>query len=130
MKIVDTNLLLRYFLRDDPQKADSVERLFKRERKKLFIPDLIIAEVVWVLSSVYKQKREQIALTVEGLLSLKDIKISHELISKTLENYRHTNLKWVDSYIAALVQIGDAEGVYSYDRDFNKIPGTRRLEPK
>lgn len=130
MRIIDTNLLFRYFLRDDPQKADSVERLLKKKRKRLLIPDIVFAELVWVLGSVYKQKRETIAVAISGLLSLKEVKINHEIISKSLDIFRSTKVDWIDAYIAAIAEIEGYKGVYSFDRDFDKIPGVRRLEPK
>lgn len=130
-KIIDTNLLLRYFLKDDPKKADAVEKLFRQKEGQLAIPDMVIAEMVWVLLSVYAQKRSQIAQAVNGLLSLRDIEMDHKVISATLEIFRTTNIKWIDAYLAALVQTGKYDGIYSYDRrDFDKISGVKRLEPR
>ena len=48
MKFVDTNILFR-FLVDDPE-AEQIERLFK-SGERIYLPDVVVAEVAWVLKS-------------------------------------------------------------------------------
>jgi predicted nucleic-acid-binding protein len=51
MKIFDTNALLRYILRDNPQMADEVE--LEMSGKNCLIMVEIVAEMVYVLSEVF-----------------------------------------------------------------------------
>jgi len=129
-KVVDTNLLLRYLTRDDPQKAEKVEKIFRDKRRRPVIPDIVMAEVVWVLSSVYSLTKEEVIEKVESMLGLGGFIENTEVIGKTLVLFKKFNIDWIDCYEAALVQAGKYSGIYSFDRDFDKISGIRRIEPK
>ena len=57
MKALDTNVIIRFLVRDDKQQAEIVYRLFKRVERKnetLFVPLLVVLETLWVLESVYE----------------------------------------------------------------------------
>ena len=52
MKALDTNVLVRFLVKDDEQQAKTVYRLFKQAESKaeaFFIPILVVLETVWVL---------------------------------------------------------------------------------
>ncbi|HDM77459.1 MAG TPA: PIN domain-containing protein, partial [Deltaproteobacteria bacterium] len=56
MKGIDTNILIRFLVGDDELQAKTVYNLFKRaeaEKKELFVPLLVMLELIWVLESVY-----------------------------------------------------------------------------
>lgn len=129
MNLVDTNLLVRYFVEDDKNKADAVERLFSSPKSNIFIPNIVIAELVWVLKSFYKQPKRKIVQVIQALLSFKNIKMGRKVVERTLINFQERNVNWIDAYLAALVQIKRYKNLYSYDGDFDKIPGIKRLEP-
>lgn len=127
--ILDTNILIRYLTGDDPQKAIAVEKLLKSSPVKLTLPDVAVAEMVWVLVSVYKQTREEITNHINALMKLPTIKINQKLIEQTLLNFADKKLGWVDAYLLALIQLGKHKGIYSYDQYFDKIPQSNRREP-
>jgi predicted nucleic acid-binding protein len=57
MRGADTNIIIRLLLRDDEQQAKKVYTLFKEveaEKGILFVPLLVVLELIWVLESVYK----------------------------------------------------------------------------
>jgi len=63
MKALDTNVLIRFLVQDDVNQADKVIQLFsKAEQNKevLFVPLLVVLEVIWVLQSAYSVTREDI----------------------------------------------------------------------
>lgn len=54
---VDTNIFLRYLTNDVPEKADAVEELLRRAgagQVRLVTNSLVIAEIVWTLTSFYQ----------------------------------------------------------------------------
>ncbi|MCH5349238.1 MAG: PIN domain-containing protein [Oscillospiraceae bacterium] len=59
MKMLDTNMIVRYFLQDDEEMADKVKNVLKSE--KVFILHEVIAEVIYVMVKTYKQDRIQTA---------------------------------------------------------------------
>jgi len=71
MKAIDTNVLVRFLMRDDEQQAELVyRRLREAERKKeiLFVPLLVVLETIWVLESVYEVARQEILDSIDELL--------------------------------------------------------------
>jgi len=71
MKALDTNVLVRFLVRDDEKQATLVHGLFKqaeREKQKLFVPILVMLEMIWVLESVYSIPRDKILDALQSLL--------------------------------------------------------------
>ena len=63
MKALDTNVLVRFLVKDDEQQAKAVYRIFKQTESKaevFFVPTLVVLEIVWVLDSVYETTRQEI----------------------------------------------------------------------
>lgn len=131
-KAIDTNLIIRYFTEDDPVKTDAVERLFKKaeaEKEDLEIPDVVLAEIVWVLLSFYELSKEKVIEKLEGLLALKKVKMNRQVLKRTVEIYRNHDISYIDAYLAAYALENNRGVIYSYDDGFNKIKGIKRLEP-
>ncbi len=105
MTITDTNVVLRYLLRDHEEFYKEAEALFDRAfsgKKKLFLLDTVIAEVVYVLSGLYKVKRQEIAQVLKELLKAKGINaVDKEVLFDALETFAKKNLDFVDCLICA-----------------------------
>ncbi|HHI96517.1 MAG TPA: PIN domain-containing protein [Thermodesulfatator atlanticus] len=105
MTIIDTNVVLRYLLRDHEEFYKEAEALFDRAfsgKKKLFLLDTVIAEVVYVLSGLYKVKRQEIAQVLKELLKAKGINaVDKEVLFDALETFAKKNLDFVDCLICA-----------------------------
>lgn len=73
MKGLDTNVLIRFLVRDDEDQAQAVRALFfEAEKKKetFFVPVSVTLEVIWVLSSAYDYSKDEIIRALGGLLVL------------------------------------------------------------
>ncbi len=78
---LDTNVILRYLLQDDPTQTCQVNRIFERqlsESKPGFINLATVLEVVWVLRSLLKQTPDQIATQIENLLTSDSLEVQNE----------------------------------------------------
>ncbi len=56
MKALDTNVLVRFLVRDDEKQARAVHRMFSRAEQggeTFYIPALVLLETIWVLESAY-----------------------------------------------------------------------------
>ena len=124
---IDSNLILRY-LWGDPG-SEKTEKLLK-SKKKFLLTDVTIAEIVWVLVSFYKWDRLSIAEVITALINLESIIVDRELFLITLKLFKTYNVDFIDAYLAANVIKEGKGSIYSLDRDFDKIPGIKRMEPK
>ena len=130
MYLLDTNLIIRYLTEDDKKKAFAVERLLKKPKTRLYLTEVAIAEIIWVLKSVYREKRVEIVKKLGSLLSLPTVGYNKEVVRQALKNYQEEKIVWVDAYLVALIQVGKYKALYSYDKGLDKIRHFRRIEPK
>ncbi len=130
---VDTNIFLRPIVKDDSQKVTACENLFKfisEGKIKAFTSHLVLAELVWTSQKSYRIPKEEISGVLQGILSIKNLKIRETFNAATAINYYiHSTVKFIDALIAsdASIQKGIAK-VISYDKDFDKMK-IPRVEP-
>ena len=78
---LDTNVVLRYLLQDDPAQAHQANRIFEQvlsEQNPGFINLTTTLEIVWVLRSLLRQTSAQIAIHLENLLAADSLKLQNE----------------------------------------------------
>ena len=114
MLYVDANIILRYILCDNDELAESAKAIV--DASTIFITTEVLAEVVYVLSSVYNYTREE---TKDALITFIDDSscglINHEVVVKSLEIYSDTVFDFVDCILAAYATVGGAK-VATFDR--------------
>jgi len=72
---LDTNILVRLLVADDPEQTERARKLVSARCTREspgFINCIVLAELVWVLSGAYGLSRSQIANAVEALLAGED----------------------------------------------------------
>lgn len=130
VKTIDTNFIIRYFAEDDSGKAEAVENLIKKAgSQELEMPDVIVAEIVWVLLSFYELSKKEVIEKLEALLVLKKIKMNRKVFQETITIFQQYNVSFVDAYLAAFTLQNKRKGLYSYDKGLDKIKGLNRLVP-
>jgi predicted nucleic-acid-binding protein len=72
VRAVDTNVLVRYLMRDDPRQAAVAEDIL---RQPSYIPRTVLLETVWTLESRYGQERATIAAILDDLMRLPDVTV-------------------------------------------------------
>jgi predicted nucleic-acid-binding protein len=126
MKLIDANILLRLFLEDDQRQAEAVEKLLRgafQDKKKLFVSDLTIAEVVWILEKKKSMPPDVISRILQSALEDERLHFEHQQrLLTALAWYGSRKVDFIDAYQAALVQEKKLEAVVSFDRDFSRLP--------
>ena len=132
-RYLDANIFLRFLRRDHPSWSPACRELFaaiEQGAVQAWTSDLVISEVVFVLSKFYKVSREDIATTLLPLLHLKSLRLTNKKIYRRLfQLYTTTTLSFVDSYNIALMESKGESEVYSYDQGYKAVPTIKRLEP-
>lgn len=116
MKYVDTNILLRFIIDDNKELADIAENILKSDECHL-LPE-VIPEMVYVLRSVYKYRREDIAQAIQRLLPLVVVK-EQLLTSLALTYFAQFNLDYVDCILLARNKLYGRE-VATFDKELEK----------
>jgi predicted nucleic-acid-binding protein len=78
---LDTNVLLRYLAQDDPKQSPRATEFIEQrltQQKPGFVSLVAILEVVWVLKSLFKRSRQEIARDIEMLLTADTLEVQNE----------------------------------------------------
>ena len=103
---------------------------FLRGGETLILTDLVVAEVVYVLESVYEVERVRIAELMRAVVGFPAVVVADEpLLLRTLEIYEQYRIHFAESYLAASAELSGVGVVASFDRDIDRVPTIRRLEP-
>jgi predicted nucleic-acid-binding protein len=126
MLALDTNVLVRLLVRDD---ADQVQAAEDFVGKGAWVSNLVLAETVWVLDSVYELSRGQIATAVEMLLNHQELTLQDaDVVTLALNHYRRRSM--VDFSDCLVLEIARKAGhlpVATFDRNFAKLDDVQRL---
>lgn len=126
--LVDTNILVRHLVGEPPRQARRATA-FLAGADALELPSLIVAELVYVLESVYSTPRPVIATSVRAVLAHPTINTpEHHALLRAVELYETTPLHFADAYLAAVAEAGDGQ-VASFDRALDRLATIARITP-
>jgi predicted nucleic-acid-binding protein len=120
MKALDTNILIRFLVRDDEKQARAVYESFKNaeaEKDVFFVPLLVVLEAVWVLEAVYEIKRSDILAAVNELLLMPILQFEAQTaIRKFLSSAYESHIDLSDLLIAHSAEAAGCDSVLTFDR--------------
>ena len=120
MKALDTNVLVRFLVRDNEKQAKSVYRKFKKaetNKEILFVPVLVVLETIWVLESVYGVTRPEILDSIDELLLMPILEFeAQSAIRSFVSSARETKMDLSDLLIAHSAKSSGCECVITFDK--------------
>lgn len=120
MKGIDTNILVRFLVGDDETQARKVYDLFKKAeaaRSELFVPLLVILELIWVLESVYAIPRHEILDALRELLLMPVLNVEHRpALHHFIHAAQESKYDLSDLLIAHAAKAQGCEAVMTFDR--------------
>jgi predicted nucleic acid-binding protein len=127
---VDTNVLVRHLTGDPPAEARRATA-FLAEAQELLLPDLVAAELVYVLESFYEVERARVAELLRAILGFPSIVVlDGPLLLRALEIYEVDRLDFADAYLVASAEASGVGAVASFDRSIDRVKTVRRIEPR
>lgn len=122
--IVDTNIILRFFLQDVASQFNQVKKTFteaKNGKIKLIIPQIVIFEINFALKKFYNLKKEDIIKKIGQLVSAEYIEVeSRELFLMTIELYKRKNISFVDCFLISKAEAEEAD-LFTFDRKLKNL---------
>ena len=126
---LDTNVLIRHLTGDPPAQAHRATR-YLQQADELLVPDLILAEVVYVLESYYEIPRSRIAEALGAVLAFPAVRVvDRPLLHRTVELYEAHGLDFADAYLVASAERTGVGVVASFDHGIDRVATVRRDEP-
>lgn len=133
-RYLDTNILLRYFTNDDPVKAARALALLERVERgeeRLATSLMVVAETVFTLERAYKVSKHDTHQMLRDLIELPGIRLPNKSrCLEALELHARKNISFADAYNAVDLQARGMSEIYSWDTDFDDLPGVVRVEPE
>lgn len=117
---LDTNVVVRYLTQDDPKQSQIVTRLMEKtlsSDEPGFISLVVLAEVVWVLTSLYSVDRASVSEIVSGLLTTEQLRVENaELVWQAKRRYEASKADFSDALIAECAVAAGCKRAVTFDR--------------
>lgn len=129
---IDTNVLVRYIVRDDEAEARLADGLFERLNRERpgFIGHVVLVELVWVLRRGYGYNKAWIVEVLERLLASADLYLEAPMLARlALADFRMGKADFADYLLAHRHQHEGCEVTVTFDRKAARHDFFRLLEP-
>lgn len=119
MKGIDTNILVRYLIRDDLEQLRAASRFIEdacSEQEPGFVNQIVLAELVWVFERGYKLDRSVVVAALDALLVARQLSIEHPDDVRAATSDYLNGADFADSLIAAWNARLGCEYTATFDR--------------
>lgn len=124
---LDTNVLLRVVLADDPDQTRRATALVERAAaagETLHIPDIVLCELAWVLRRSAGFDRADVAEAIVELLSFREFAVRDPaIVREAAKAHARGDGDFADHLIAASARAAGCEAVATFDRTLHDLPG-------
>lgn len=123
---LDTNVLVRYIMQDDPKQAALANKLIEglTEAAPGYVSLVAIVELVWVLESAFHLTRRQIADALRNLLAVSVFKVDRvAIVASALRSYTEGTADVADCLIERSSALAGCRCTMTFDRAAAKSGG-------
>ena len=117
---LDTNVIVRYVVQDDPRQSAAATRLMEKTLSADnpgFVALVTLCELSWVLEDCYRADRDRIRAVIEGLLGARQIIVEEaELAWKALRAWQASRADLSDALIGEISLAHGAAKVVTFDK--------------
>lgn len=128
---IDTNVLVRVIVADDPKQA-AVARDFIRDRCTAddpgFVSNIVLAELAWILAQSYGYSKIEIAGAIERIMETTQLQVESPTdVASSLADYRAGPAGFSDCLIGHINHTAECSHTVTFDRKAAKLPGFELL---
>ena len=126
MIALDTNVVVRFLVRDDELQAEQARTRLKQaeeKRERLLIPLLVVLETIWVLESAYDKTRAEILDAIRAMRQMSVLEFeASEVVERLLADGSEYGADLADILIAHSARAAGCESGITFDRKAAKLP--------
>ena len=131
--LLDTNVAVRFLLGESTPQGRAAAAVFaKCDRREmiLVLEPLVLAEIIFVLTSYYQKPRPSVADTLAALLQSPGIECTGRTFAlRALNTFKaRPKIHWVDCFLGA-ISAEARRPVVSFDCDFGRLDGAKLCDP-
>ena len=131
MASLDTNVLVRFLVRDDAAQLALTHQLIRTclgRGETLHVPITVMIELEWVLRSAYQLAKDEVIDLLSGLMSARELDLeSEQALEIALSMYRDGSADYADCLHVALAFQSGQVPLWTFDRQAARIPGVQLL---
>ena len=128
---IDTNILLRLIVADEPDQAVAARDFILENcsaEEPGFVSEIVLAELVWTLARAYRFPRDQIADAIERILETTHLDVASATdVMHALEDYRSGAADFADRLLGHSNIAAGCACTITFDRKAAKLPGFKLL---
>ena len=117
---VDTNVLARYIVQDDPEQADAAVRLIEDQctaQSPGYVSVPVLMELVWVLTTAYRCEKSVVASVIGQILRTTEFLVEErETAWSALHEFEAGAADFADCLIAHRNHARGCTQTYTFDR--------------
>jgi predicted nucleic-acid-binding protein len=126
---IDTNILLRLWLNDDPAQNKRIDALLAAHGKtpgSLLVTDVVLAEAVWTLKSAFDQHKDAQLIAVRSLLEETAFAFEdREAVAAAVTLFQAGSCGFSDCLVVAKHARQGCNFTATFDRGMRKLPGVK-----
>jgi predicted nucleic-acid-binding protein len=130
MIALDTNVLVRFLVEDDEAQTRAATAVITRAGRAdepLFVSDVVLCEVVWVLSASYDTPKAEIVAALRKLLHARQLAFrASDVLMRALETYAGGRGGFADYLVREDARAASCESVLTFDKVLLKEAGFSR----
>jgi predicted nucleic-acid-binding protein len=128
---IDTNILLRLWLNDDPAQSKRIDQLLAEHGGlpgSLLVTDVVLVEAVWTLKSAFEQDKHAQLIAVRSLLEETAFAFEdREAVAAALTLFQSGFCGFADCLVVAKHARQGCDFTATFDRGMRKLPGVKVL---
>ena len=132
MKGIDTNVLVRYLVKDDARQSRAAEMAISdalTSGQPLALSLLALMETEWVLRSQYDFDKATVIMVIKTLIETEEIAIEHEdIVERSLYLYESSSADFTDCLMVVRYRVIGCEAMLTFDTRAAKLPGGELLK--
>lgn len=123
---LDTNVLVRYLVKDDKKQAERATSYIRKataDGEACFINSIVLCELAWVLESAYEYEKKEIAAVLEQILLTRQLEIEYkDIVRQAIHDYGQANGDLADHLLGRINQSEGCEHTATFDRALRNSP--------
>lgn len=128
---IDTNILLRLWLDDDPAQSKRIDTLLATHGGypgSLLVTNVVLVEAVWTLKSAFEQDKHAQLIAVRSLLEETAFAFEdREAVAAALSLFETSSCGFADCLVVATHARHGCDFTATFDRGMRKLPGVKAL---
>ena len=131
MIAVDTNVLVRLFVADEPVQAAKAQKLFDMAADRdvqVWVSDTVLVELAWTLSRAYLRDRADVVRALRALASHATVQLeSPAAVRAATDVFERGPADFADCLLSWKAQAAGCDQLATFDRGMKGLPGVRLL---